>query len=174
MTEHCSSCRSVETAILILTVSLFSWCAFADPELTPRRIISDVNKYGAKKVVGSLDVGVGEDNDYEKVLEQIATGKKEWLKVAEKLQPGTDASTSEALDVYLAFALPKNPEGVLELTKRKQFDVDDVCRAPFFEDASAEEINSWKKSAIHAVKSISDPSLAKQKKDCLDQLKPRR
>jgi hypothetical protein len=47
-------------------------------------------------------------------MSNIETGQPEWIDVAKKLSPGTDAGWSEILDEALFMALEKSPELVLE------------------------------------------------------------
>jgi len=102
------------------------------------RIISEIKLKGAKEVIARL---TSDENwtEFEKVCDEIETGKKEWLEVAKLLAPGSDAATAESLIISVARALPKSPRHVLSLVAETEqdpkggFTVEMICTSPFIE-----------------------------------------
>ncbi len=151
-------------AALIFALALAA-PALAAP-LSPKAIAADIKAHGADAVVTRLFTS----GDYDRVLDHIDKGEAEWLALAPKLAPGTDAGTAEALVIALAFALPRNPRSVLALTTGENaFPVEDVCGAPFIEGTIG-DVGDYVKKAKAAVARVSDVKLAKAKAACLAQL----
>jgi hypothetical protein len=153
-------------ALLFLPFAVASAALAAATPLNPRAIAADIAAHGADAVVTRLFT----HGDYDRVLDHIDKGEAEWVALAPKLAPGTDAGTAESLVIALAFALPKNPRAVLPLiTGKDAFPVEDVCGAPFIEGTIG-DIPAYVKKAKAAVSRVSDPKLAKAKAACLAQL----
>lgn len=136
-----------------------------------KEITDGIAKSGAKATVKKLY-----DTDrWGAVESHIAAGEPEWIALAAKLAPGSDASTAEGLGISLAYALPKKPSAVLQIVSLNANDVlgvDKVCGLPFIEPA-ADEIAAYKRQAPAAVRAVADPKLEKAKAACLAQLEPK-
>jgi hypothetical protein len=149
-------------AVVVLVV-VVSTPALAAPQLTPQAIAADIAAHGADVVVAKL----AKNGDYDRVLGHIDKGEAEWVALAPKLAPGTDAGWAEALSISLAFALPKNPKAVLALLAGKDaFAADDICSAPFIE-GTIKDVPGYIRRAKAAVAKLSDPSLQSAKAACL-------
>jgi hypothetical protein len=107
-------------------------CAAQNEPITAISLLEKIDRAGAQSVVNELSAG--DESGWEFVMRKIEAGSTDWLNVAGRLSAGTDAGTSESLQIALATALPKNPAGVLRLIDRQSFlSVDHVCAAPFIE-----------------------------------------
>jgi opacity protein-like surface antigen len=149
-------------AVLVLAAAASS-SALAAAWLTPQVIAADIAAHGADAVVSRLF----RSGDYDRVLDRIDSGDAEWVALAPKLAPGTDAGTAEALIISLAFALPKNPQAVLALLSGKaSFAVEDVCGAPFIE-GTVKDVPSYVRKTRAAVSRVTEARLASAKSACL-------
>ncbi len=149
-------------AVLVLAFAI-STSALAAARLTPETIAADIAAHGADNVVAKL----AKTGDYDRVLDHIGKGEAQWVALAPKLAPGTDAGWAEALVISLAFALPKNPQAVLALLIGKDaFQVDDVCGAPFIE-GTVKDVPGYIRRAKAAVAKVTDPSLQSARAACL-------
>jgi hypothetical protein len=152
-------------ALVALAVAS-STSALAATTLTPSVIAADIAAHGAEAVVARL----AKHGDYDRVLGHIDKGETEWVALAPKLAPGTDAGYAEALIISLALALPKNPQAVLALLSGKNvFQVDDVCGAPFIE-GTVKDVPAYVRKARAAVSRVMDPKFAGTKTVCLASL----
>jgi hypothetical protein len=91
-------------------------------------VLAGIERGGAKAEAARLK----RQGRYDAVLRQIETGRREWLKVAERLRPALDAGGGEALSFAVARALPRAPAGVLGLVGRG-WRLEAVCTSPFIE-----------------------------------------
>jgi len=135
--------------------------------LSPNNITQEIKKHGAHDVVAWLLA----HGDYDRVMDKIDTGDRQWVMLAPLLAPGADAGAAEELPIALAFALPRNPEAVLSVVGGKGgFAVEDVCGAPFIE-GTVDNIPAYIKKAERAVAHVSEPQLTDVKAKCLGALK---
>jgi hypothetical protein len=134
--------------------------------LTPQSVKDDTRRIGAKAVVQQLY----SSNRWETVLKKIETGDDAWLAVVQDLAEGTDAGTSEDLQVTLARALPKNPGAVLRLTGTESFlSLDDVCAAPFIEPEHA-FLMRYLTETRRSLASLNDTAVESKRLKCLSQI----
>jgi hypothetical protein len=133
---------------------------------SPAALQADIAQRGAKAVVADLN----QHGAWEAVSNAIASGSPAWVALAPKLAPGTDAGPAEELGIDLAFALPKNPAGVLRVAGERAYTdggligIARVCSAPFIEDTAPP---GYLILAIRAVGHVDDPALASKKLTCL-------
>ena len=102
----------------------------------------------------------------------MGTGDARWIALAPKLAPGSDAGSAEDLGISLAFSLPRNPRAVLAALDPADGHVlgaGRVCGMPFIED-TVKDRPAYKRHAIHAVKTVTDPRLSKVRLACLREL----
>jgi len=150
-------------AMALILAVLTGTAAWAAGALSPDKIAADIAARGAAKAVARLAA----NGDYDRVLGHIDNGDPRWLALAPKLAPGADAGNAEALVIALAFALPRNPAGVLALLQGKDaFAAADVCEAPFIED-TVKDVPAYVRRARAAVSAVNDPRLASAKVQCL-------
>jgi hypothetical protein len=157
----------MRTRLVLLLAAMLSTSVIAGGALTvnPEAILKDINENGAKATVQKLTGG--KHPQWNSVLRKIESGDARWLAVTRQLAAGTDAGTSEDLQVILARALPKNPAGVLGLADSQTFlAIDDLCGAPFIEPEPA-YLHRYLAKAQAAVKKLNDASVEEQRKKCL-------
>lgn len=110
---------------------------------------------------------------WQDVYDGIASGKTEWLQVAELLRPASDAGASEDLSDALSEALPKNPVGVLRFVKEgkgfEEFTVEEACFASPRSETKSVALRFLKTSEL-AVKKINAADLKDAKARCLKSL----
>lgn len=109
---------------------------------------------------------------YDEFLENISAGKSDWISLAPKIAPGTDAGLSEDLGISLAYALPKTPAAVLKILDQSRHPISfkRVCSIPFIEPTK-KFYTTYAREALSAVHNVIDEQLSKQKKLCLTVLK---
>ena len=154
-----------------LAVVMAAWCNTAQARTTTVSQIDHlIETMGAHDAVVYLDKV--DELDY--MLDQIGRGKSEWIALATRIAPGTDASASEGLGISLARALPRNPSAVLRVVDLADEDgvlgVSRVCGVPFIEVTRAYNA-AYERRAIPAVSRVLDPALAAARAKCLARLK---
>lgn len=133
----------------------------------PGQISQSIHAYGARQTVRLLD----QRNQFDAVLDRIATGNAAWVAIAPALAKGTDAGNSEGLTVALAKALPKNPRSVLAvLDNGPVTNAQAVCGLPFIEP-TPQEARDYLARAIPAVTTVAPSPRVPQRNACLDALK---
>jgi len=149
----------------LFLLQFFSSTNFASA-LTPASITNDVATYGARETVVKL-TKAPPSRDWNFVMQHAEQGESRWLAVAKQLANGTDAGTSEDLQIALAIALPKNPAGVLRLADTQSFlTIEDLCSAPFIE-ASERYIKHYLIQARRALEKTSDRAVENKRRKCL-------
>ena len=151
--------------LLFASIILFLFAISAsgfEYELFPESILSQIEKKGATQVVQDL---YDDGKAWSIVLQQIGTGKPEWINVANKLRPGTDAGSSSMLDVAMFIALENSPALVLETCN---FDLEFVCSANFLIDypLNEEALKMIERRKISLSK-ITDSSLYVKRDSCI-------
>src|ERR1700730_14215989 len=136
---------------------------------------AEIDAKGAKDVIKRLNGahrGANGQNDWSRVTNQMWIGRAAYIKLAPKLAPGTDASTSEDLGISLAHALPLAPITVLRATDPKDgptLGVSRVCGVPFIED-TVKDIPGYIHAAQLAGGRVTTLELQAAKAACLTQL----
>ncbi len=134
---------------------------------TPGQISQSIHAHGARQTVRSLD----QRNQFDTVLDRIASGNAAWIAIAPALAKGTDAGNAEGLTVALAKALPKNPRSVLAvLNGGPVTDAQAVCGLPFIEP-TRQEADDYLARAIPAVTTVASSPRVPQRDACLDALR---
>ena len=143
-----------------------AWTAPAFPRHpTPAQVEARLARYGAQATVTALF----DQHRWDYVAGRIGDGGAAWVALAVKLAPGADAGTAEDLPISLAFALPLDAPAVLAAIQGGQFDVGDVCGAPFIE-GTVRDVPAYLRRATAAVTRVSDPALADTRAACLQTL----
>jgi len=138
--------------------------------ITPAAVARMIHQLGPRGTVDKLAGDKGADlGEYEEVLDGIASGDARWLALVPKLQPGTDAGTSEALRIAVAEALPKTPTGVLRLIARIPAWAE-ACSYPMIEPTH-EQARAYFKAAIPAVTRVRIVALQRARNICLTELR---
>lgn len=151
---------ALRTAILLALAAVPLMAA----ERTAEQIAADIDRNGPVKLVATLSSTAPQD--WQHVLDAIATGDEAWLDIAARLRPGTDAGTGEDLVGAVAAALKVNPDAVLPMIG-PAFPMDEVCTVPLIEP-SPEQLAQWKKAALQALaKAKGDTKIIRQCSDSI-------
>ena len=145
----------------------------ASRAITPQAVERMVDRYGAEAAVNKLANASPNDTrtmfgDYDKVLAGVSSGNPRWLALVPRLDPGTDAGTSEFLRIAVADALPKNAVAVLRFTSRLSW-FRDACGYPMIEPTNR-QMRAYFKAAIPALRAVHEPELQRAKRICLSEL----
>ncbi|MFC5476032.1 hypothetical protein [Paraherbaspirillum soli] len=154
-------------AFLLIGVASLALARERPPSREAIRMISEIRTVGAAKVLARLHQS-GTRHGWDWVVEQAATGNQEWLTVIYHLRDATDAGDTQALNVALAYALPKNPAGVLKLLG-SDFPVEKICRTPFSEP-DAVTLKQYVDKAQQALRGETSEKLLFNRDKCLAQL----
>jgi hypothetical protein len=126
-----------------------------------------LKQMGAAAYLQSTDQ---DDRSWSLILSRIASGRRDWLGLAQALKPVADGAAAEELTTVVAEALVKNPAGVLSLLSssggRSTWRVRTVCDAPIPTPGKT-WLRRYKAEAIRAVSTVRAPDLADQKQLCL-------
>lgn len=147
---------STVTALLLSLPGLSEdWAA------SPRRVNELLATRGGPATVRVL---FEQESAWDAVLDGVASGKRDWLLVAQRLAPFTDAHSAETLAMAIEEALARAPESTLELFGSSS------CRGVGFTGAEPESL-AQVLAAIdkrrRALKSVRKSSLAAEKENCL-------
>jgi hypothetical protein len=112
---------------------------------------------------------------WRELLRAVSSGAPEWLMVASKLRPGTDAGASEMLENAIFFSLGKAPVESLKLISARTFSIHGVCSSNFLLDTRPDDnpINMID-MRIAALKRIDDPALVATRDLCIKGLEQAR
>lgn len=155
---------SLLAASVLALASVSSWAG-----QTALEVKAHIAKVGAKD---ALHMWWG-TKAWQDVYDGIASGKTEWLQVAELLQPASDAGASEDLRDAISEALPKNPLGVLRFVKDgsgyDEFTVEGACFASPRSETKSGALR-FLKASERAVKKVNAADLKDAKARCLKSL----
>lgn len=160
--------RLAIVALAYTAMLAFGWPAKAAPSPTPASIEAGVRQHGAQATIAAL----AKADQWDGVSDRMGTGDARWIALAPKLAPGSDAGSAEDLGISLAFSLPRNPRAVLAALDPANGHVlgaGRVCGMPFIED-TVKNRPAYKRHAIHAVRTVTDPRLSKARLACLREL----
>jgi len=157
--------------LLFLAVNVLVFCdSIRDDLKKPKSILNAIVLKGARIVVTEL---FSNPQNWEYVLCKIASGDKEWLRVAVGLNKGAEAGASEMLALAVGEALEKAPENVFNITSNS-FLLSDICSGP---DVDVERYNSYELAIraidqrIKMVLSVKDSKLKGTCQSCILYLK---
>jgi hypothetical protein len=115
-------------------------------------------------------------NDWEswqKVLQRIASGRREWLEIAVVLKKHADAGMSETLAHAVGEALEHDPELVLTITA-EEYPLKNICSGPDIDDMRYSTYDATLtaiEKRIDALKAIDIEALEMKRANCIEQLK---
>ena len=135
-------------------------------EPTAANLLERIDRDGGDRVIRELWAA---HEPFEFMCAQISTGDPQWLQVASRLKPFSDAGASLSLNVSMARALPKQPSAVLELIE-PPWRLEIVCGAPFIEPPS-EEVQAYLEKAISVLSQPLSESLGEKRIACLYHLR---
>lgn len=132
-------------------------------------LLAEMNATGARQVIARLNIKPN-PNDWDAVVKQIRSGQPPWLDVAGGLARKADAGAAADLKISLAYALTKNPEGVLKLAGNQDFlKIEELCGAPFIEPTD-KFLRRYLAQAKQAVAHVRTLQLKSRTAACMAQL----
>ena len=100
------------------------------PSMTAREVTKSITTMGPR---GALDSLYQNEDQWNKLIAGIATGKPAWLNIAKRLRRVSDGGTREQIDLAVGEALEHRPADVLSLVL-DEFGLDEVCQGPDVDD----------------------------------------
>lgn len=157
---------------LIIVLISFSATAVgnnhARSSISASSIDVDIEAHGAKAVVAAL----WENNErWNEVITNIGHGSSEWLNIAVKLHPGTDAGSAELLDEAVFLALKPSPIAVLQLLRDQQFSIDFVCSSNISTDYPPDQARRFIRERIKILRDTSDVETDSVRLQCISRLR---
>ena len=131
-------------------------------------IMADIERHGPARELSQLTHEAGEaagESQYDTVLAKVQQGQSDWLAVAARIYPATDAGNREMLLTGLSEAIQNNPAGVMRLVDTV-FRIDDICANRLIEPSSAESESFLKKTRA-ALRTLQDGRLRARRDACL-------
>lgn len=104
-------------------------------------------------------------SQYDLMLDQVQLGGNDWLAVAAKLYPATDAGTRDSLLITVSEAIQNNPAGVMRLVDTI-FRIDDICKDGLIEPTPAQKATFLEKTRA-ALRSVHSGPLRARRDACL-------
>ncbi len=137
-----------------------------------REVRALIQRQGAAHALGTL---YNDDQRWDRLLDDIATGDASWLRVAADLRAVSDADASETLAMAIQEALPRNTPGVLELVANHRVSVANACGMYGFGQIEDErpltQILGLVDKRTKLVARVTKPSLASARDACLNELR---
>lgn len=161
--------KIIFTIIIIIMAITFQTHYIWAEELYAKSIMEDIKVIGPKKVCNTL---YDDEENWNSLLRNIASGDKKWLKVAVSLKEGSDAGSSEMLSLAVGEALENNPENVLKIALER-FEINVICGGPDVDDKRYDSYELSIKAInkrIKKVSSIKDKRLQDIRIECLRHL----
>ncbi|MBS0350369.1 MAG: hypothetical protein JSR33_04125 [Proteobacteria bacterium] len=106
---------------------------------------------------------------WNKILNQVATGDKKWLSVAQNIKVYTNGSKANELNLAVAKAMSKNSQGVLKLVGH-HYTLQEVCTVPY-PKTDQTSVNQFLKATLDNLSTQSDPKITALATECSNILK---
>jgi hypothetical protein len=148
------------TLVIIATASLV---LATESDLPPADVLlREIDGRGARFVLGEL---WRDEPLFDALCARIATGDPQWLLVADRLRPVSDAAASFSLDFSVALALPSAPIQVLQLLD-SSFSLPGICIVPAHENTPERVVAERRARALSALSGVSVPNLRPRAEEC--------
>jgi hypothetical protein len=121
----------MRSSVLLIAGFVWSTLAWGQTGLTPDIITKRLSKNDARVVVRNM---YDDGREWRLFLTGVATGKPEWLTLAIKLVPGTDAGATSQLFLSIGEALEHQPQNVLRIAV-SELGTGKVCGGPDVDDS---------------------------------------
>ncbi len=158
--------------LLALLLSLAA--APATAALDPASVSRDIDERGARQALARL---AGSDADWDALLDGVASGGREWLRVADLLLRVAEDPEAYDLEAAVGEALAAAPARVLEIADRGgEIQLSWVCdeTTTFEEDPDLEQRIGLLAEREDAVRALRAPALAARRATCLKSLEKAR
>ena len=129
-------------------------------------LLAEIERTGPRPVLERLWTN-GEQ--FDATCAAIETAEANWLEVARRLKPVSDAAASVSLNYLnysVAKALPLAPIRVLALVGRN-FTVDNICTSPFIEPEPG-VAKCYEDQTLQALAAIDDPAFTSLARQCAE------
>lgn len=141
--------------------------------MTAAQFQAGIDKEGAQafvaRVTRDIDPHSADEPNYDIILNHIASGQENWLRIAAEIGPYTaDPSFNKGLNVALAYALLENPTAVLRMRSADEHFMS-ACMYPFPQPSDT-FLHKYQRRAIAALAHVHDASLQAKKDDCRKEL----
>jgi hypothetical protein len=147
--------------IVAALACVLSASAAASGNLSPDMLLQRIRQQGGQIVLAEL----WQDRQaFDGILKRIAKGEPQWLEVARRLRPFSDAGASESIDEAVARALPVQPRRVLSLVGQG-FELEHLCTSPFIEP-KPDVAKAYERETLTALAKVSEPGLAGLATEC--------
>ncbi|MDP9103355.1 MAG: hypothetical protein M3N05_05045 [Pseudomonadota bacterium] len=126
--------------------------------------------FGANATISDLEAM---PDHWDFVLDQIASGKPDWLGLAPRLATATGSDPLEELHDYVGLALAHNAPLVLSISTKDRSGVLGtrfLCETGYMNNLEHGAPPGFKAQAVAAVEAISEPKLAAARDICLAEL----
>jgi len=130
-------------------------------------VAHEIGGSGAKAVVHRL-FNTPDNRDWERLLDQVESGRPECVRLAKALRPGTDAASGETLNIALSRALETNPSEVLALGD-EVFAINRICQDNNIEPTPEQHRNFMRRARV-ALSQVRAPALVARRDACLRSL----
>jgi hypothetical protein len=153
----------------LLAASILASAALAEAAASlpsSAALLSDIDINGPRAVLSRLWAN---EFQFQALSAAIESADSNWLEVARRLKPASDAAVSLSLNYSVARALPASPTRVLGLVGRG-FEIDDICTSPFNgpEPGVAER---YEQRALKALANLSDSALRAVAGQCAERIR---
>jgi hypothetical protein len=136
--------------------------------LTPADLLTEINRTGPKATIDRLNAS-SDGKDWDRVIDNVISGRNDWLQIAARLAPGSDAGSATDLEIALAYALPKNPSGVLSVIDGHSLQIDEICGVGFIEPEDA-FLRAYLRKTKRALTQMKNVKLKDKRHACLKEL----
>lgn len=136
--------------------------------LSATAVAADLNTAGPRATVARLVAG----GDWERTLEAIAGGARDWIALTPQIARGVDAAQGADLGLALAQALPIAAADVLavvDLQRGPVIGVQRICGLPFLPD-TVPDLPAYVAGAREAVSAVPPLTLGRPRAQCLQHL----
>lgn len=155
-----------EPLMKVCVVAAMLACVLTALAASPGSLSSDVLLQRIKQQGGQRTLAeLWQDRQaFDGILNRIATGELQWLEVARRLRPFSDAGASESIDEAVARALPAQPHRVLSLVGHG-FELEHICTSPFIEPEPG-VAEAYERKTLAELAKVSEPRLASIARKC--------
>jgi len=149
------------TWVAVTGLTWFTAIAAAEPLPLASTLLGEIESNGPRTVLKRIWADAPE---FDAVCAAIESANPDWLEVARRLRPVSDAAASLSLNYSVARALPVAPQQVLGLVGRG-FTIEDICTSPFIEP-EAGVAEQYEQRTLQALAQVKDPKLSSIAKRC--------
>lgn len=140
--------------------------AMGAEHMTPAEVQSRIQRDGAR---ATLEAVYRDPASWRALLAAVASGRADWLMVANVLHATSDAGASEQLSLAVGEALANHPQQVLSASA-SEFGLAAICSGPDVDDARFSSYHTAMAAIAarqQAVRAVTDESLRSARDSCI-------